>query len=198
MRFCFFILIALLIALPARAQDSGDFRGFVWGVTPGDVQKYETAKFYKEQDGSLYFLERPSKKDFRRMIRYDFKDGKLWRGDYEYQEYSEPDSNAPLNRYEDMVRLLEKEYGKPGADDFLWKDKTYYGYPKFWGRALRSGDLVRRTTWLFGETRIVAELYFSKPYYALRYGAERAGKGGDATDILGNPLPAGTQRSTAP
>lgn len=197
-RFCLLLLICLFTAPLARAQGHGDFRGFVWGVTPSDVQKYETAKFYKNEAGSFYFLERPSKTDYRRLIRYDFKDGRLWRANYEFQEYSEPDSNAVLYRYEDMVRGLKDEYGAPGADDFLWKDKAYFGHPKFWGRALRSGDLRRRTTWRFGETEIVAELYFSKPHYVLRYAAERVGKGGEpATDILGNPL-SGTENTPAP
>jgi hypothetical protein len=187
LRFVLFILLVLM-ACPVQAQQSGnDFRNFIWGATRADVKQYETAKFYKEEGDSVYFVELPGENDFRRVIRYDFKDDKLWRGEYEFQEYTEPNSLDVLNRYEDYVRELSKQYGEPTQDDFIWKDKTYVRYPHLWGRALLSGDLKRRTVWSTAKTVTEAEIFAQSPYYFLGYGAE-AVQQSPQTNILGGPV----------
>jgi hypothetical protein len=173
------ILLAVIMTAAPRAFAQEGFRGFIWGVTPSDVRTFETAAFYKEEGGSLYFLERLSRNDFRRLIRYDFRDGGLWRASYEYQEYTHPNSHAALERYEDMVRELSKTYGEPAEDEFLWRDRLYRNHPNLWGRALLSGDLRRRTVWQTEETRVTAQIHMTNPYFFLGYTAEMAKAGAD-------------------
>lgn len=176
LRIALFILI-LLLGAPATAQvvvpGQAQFRYFVWGVSPADVTKFETAKYYKTDGDSVYFLERLEKRDFRRVIRYDFQDGLLWRGQYEFQELTYPDPTLILNMYEDIKRQLVGVYGDPVQDDYFWKDKKYLNHPDYWPRALRMGDLRMKTVWEIEGTKATLILERSEPNYNLVYTAEK-------------------------
>lgn len=178
-----FLILALLCFFPFAAKadpvvdiGQGAFRYFVWGVSPEDVKKFETAGFYKEEGGSLYFLELPNPKDFRRLIRYDFEDGKLWRGSYDYQELKDPNPGRFLDMYEDVKRMISKAYGDPAKVDYIWKDPLYKNYPQFWGRALLSGDLKFYTEWDDRGTKAYLTLAYEKPVYKIIFTAEKAGE----------------------
>lgn len=170
-------VFALLFSLPALAQEvvpgQQSFRYFIWGVTPADVQKFETAKYYKEENGSLYFLELPSPKDFRRMIRYDFQDGKLWRGVYSYEELRDPHPLRILDIYEGVKKSLNNVYGEPGKEDYIWNNPTYKNYPEYWPRALGAGELNFHTEWKSPDSKVVLELAYGTPSYNLVYSAQK-------------------------
>jgi hypothetical protein len=159
------------VAMPEMAD--GIFRNFVWGVSKQDVRKFENARFYKEEDNSLYFLEQPSKRDFRRIIRYDFRDGKLWRASYEFQELDTPNADTIMEIQEDVKRALAAQYGEPDEENFIWRDPYYRRYPQFWGRALLGQQLRLETLWEKGETKVVLKCRFEGPHYYLGYTAER-------------------------
>lgn len=176
------LIFALLCFWPFAAKadpvvdiGQGTFRYFVWGVSPEDVKKFETAGFYKEEGDSLYFLELPGPKDFRRLIRYDFENGKLWRGVYDYQELKNPNPGRFLDMYEDLKRMVSKSYGDPVKVDYIWKNQFYKNYPQFWGRSLLSGDLKFYTEWKTGETKAYLTLAHEKPVYKIVFTAEKAG-----------------------
>lgn len=172
LRFLIFTAL-LLLSFSARAAD-GNFRHMIWGATPNDVKAFETARFYKEEAGSLYFVDQVTKEDLR-QIRYDFIGNKLWRGMYSFQQLTDPDPNNILNKYEDFKLDLEKQYGKADDEVFTWKDKTYRNYPQYWGRALLSKNLKVRSEWEQPGTKVVLNVYYEEPYYNLSYTAEQAG-----------------------
>lgn len=181
MRFLIVFFALALTAPSAFAQQSSQqpqeiFRHFVWGATKSDVISYEKAQFYKSEENSTYYIETLPKQDFRRLIRYDFKEGKLWRGFYEIQDLTYPDPAKVLNLYEDMKRELIGLYGKPSQDLYTWKNKKYFDYPEFWGRALRSGDLKPSTHWDLADSTVVLELSRQDPYYSLQYTAQKKGE----------------------
>ncbi len=159
------------IAMPQTSD--GIFRGFIWGVSPADVRKYETAQYYNAETGVLFFIELPSHKDYRRLIRYDFLDQKLWRAQYTLQDLNDADPNVILNLYEDFKRALVKQYGEPIQEGMIWKPSPYRDHPKFWGRALLSKDLQMRTIWEKDGTRVVLENYFIDPDFKLTYRVEQ-------------------------
>lgn len=169
------LLIIALIVMAAPAYAAGNnFRNFIWGATPDDVLKFETAKYYKTENGSLYFVDLPSKDDFRRVVRYDFQNDKLWRGSYEYQELKNPNPNRILERYEDFKVELQKQYGEPTDELFIWKSKLYRNYPQFWGRALLSKDLKLRTEWELPDNKVELNVLYVGPGYDLFYTAEQS------------------------
>jgi hypothetical protein len=73
-------LTLLVCALPASANEMSPLRHFLWGTTPEEVRKFETATFYNKDETSEFYVEPLD--GYNRTIRYDFRDGKLWRGYY--------------------------------------------------------------------------------------------------------------------
>lgn len=178
-----------------KIPDAGIFRHFIWGASPEDVKKFETASFYKEEGGSLYFVEQPGGgTDFRRLIRYDFRNGKLWRGNYEYQELSESTTDAVVDRYKLLKSMLASDYGAAPFEQTIWKDKFYRKYPKFWARAILSGDLKLRASWTLPDTRVALNLSAESPYYFLSYTAEQVSANApDKNGILGGGAVSGAK-----
>ncbi len=169
MRLIISSLLLILIAAPAHAE--GIFRGFVWGVTKQDVRQFEKAAPYKSEENRLVFLEKPDR--FRRMITYDFQDGKLIGAKYEYLEFHYPRAGQVLNDYVDLKNSLSKIYGDAPQEEMIWKDRSYKNYPEFWSRALLSGDLKFRTTWKLKKTQIVLECYRWGDNYKMFYTVEK-------------------------
>lgn len=167
----FFILIfGLLFSLPAGAEVM--YRNFIWGVKAQDVREFERAAFYKEEGGSLYFIE--DKADRRTNIRYDFYEGKLWRVRFDYFELSEPDPQEILNLIMAEQQELTKLYGKPTSEELLWKKKKYRDHPKFWFRAFGGRDLTIRNEWKDDNTLVAMESFRNRDdqFYTLGYTIE--------------------------
>lgn len=161
------------VAMPKPTE--GVFRNFIWGVSPEDVKTFETAVLLRDDGDALVFVEQPSRKDFRRTIRYDFRNGKFWRGTYEFQDLDDPNADTILNIHEDFKRAMIGQYGKPSDEELIWtKLSPYKNHPKFWGRAVFSKALKFRTVWEQDATKVVLENYFLGPHYRLAYMVENA------------------------
>lgn len=182
------VFFAVFLLLTGTAQAQGvDFRNFVWGVTEEDVMKFETARFYRKEGDSLLFLEQPDK--FRRLITYNFKDGKLDNARWEYVELVLPNVQDVVDLYTDMKFRLSKEYGDNYIEEFFWKNKMYAGFPQFWSRAVKSRDLRMQSVWKGKDTSVILQLYYDGYVFQLFYTAEK----NDPTDkrfILNLPQPA--------
>lgn len=193
-------LTAILAFAPcAQAQEASvfipdfkagaDFRGFVWGVGKEDVKRYESAVFYEEKDNQISFLEKPSRKDYRRLIRYNFEKNKLVRASYEFQELIPPSPEPAVDLYEAMKAAVIRAKGKPLKEEFIWGDRLYAYYPQFWGRALRAGDLKIKSTWgVGGAPRSELMLGFKTPYYTLVYTAWQEGSSKDGFHAPLSPI----------
>lgn len=193
LRFAALIAAILVFAAPAMAKERSPLRHFVWGASPEDIRKYETGTYFKSEDGSDYYVEPFEdfyKREFYRTIRYDFKDGKLWRGQYSYDRLHEPNPMSIFERAADFKIALEKIYGKPTTDTLIWKNERYRKYPSLLGSALRSGHLVVETTWKLPDTQVVMQVYNDGTVYQLTYTAEKieAVPKDDAGNILNLPV----------
>lgn len=164
-------LVLLSFAAPASAKELSPLRHFVWGATPEDIRKFETATFYNKDATSEYYVERLD--EFNRTIRYDFRDGVLWRGYYGYNELDHPDSMTIMRRAADFQIALEQIYGKPTSDELVWKNNRYRGDSRWLGIAMRTGDVKVRVTWLLPGTKVVMESYDNGAAYELGYTAEK-------------------------
>ncbi len=171
-RIMFILLLVLGAGFAGGAQAASfDFRNFIWGVSQEDVLRFETAPFYKQEAGSVFFLEQPD--GFRRLIRYDFDSNQLVRAKMEYQDLTLPDGQDILDLYVDEKTHLTKDYGTPPHEEMIWRDKTYANFPKFWARALLSGDLRITSTWILGGTKVTLQTYHDGDFYKLFYTAEK-------------------------
>ncbi len=168
------ILMFLVFAAPASAQEKPVFRNFIWGVSKEDVRSFESARWYKDEGDSSFFVTKPDK--FRRTIRYDFRDGKLWRGYYGWNELHYAD---PMKIFEEGAKLqvgLEKIYGEPTKEEFEWVRTRYRNAAWRLGTALRSGDVRVRTVWELPGSRVVMEFYHDGVLYQLHYTVEDTAK----------------------
>jgi len=174
--FCVMALAALIFAAaPARADD-GAFRNFIWGVSKQDVRHFEPAIFYKEEGNSLYFIiEKPG--DYRRIVKYDFTDGRLSGASLSYQELTPPTPDIVMDMFYDEEDRLKADLGDPVKEDFTFKEKTYKNFPQFWGRALREQDLRIRIEWVKSGTRTVLWCYHDGLMYQLYQTAEPVADG---------------------
>ena len=193
LRFALLTFAVLLLAAPAMAQETSPLRKFVWGATPEEVRKMETGTFYKTEGTSDFYLEPFEnfyKPEFYRIIRYDFKDGKLWRGEYAYDQLHQPDPQLIFQRAADFQLAIEKLYGKPTKEQFIWKNQKYRKIPNMLGAALRNGHVELRTLWELPGTQVVMRAYNDGVLYQLSYTAEKleAAKKDDETNILGLPV----------
>ncbi len=179
LRFVAALTAIMLLAAPASAQERSPLRKFVWGATPEDIRKFETGTFFKSEGGSDYYVEPFEdfyKTEFYRTIRYDFKDGTLWRGKYSYDAFHEPDPMMIFQRADEFKIALEKIYGKPTKDVLIWKNLKYRNYPKLLGAAFRNGDVEIQTTWELPGTLVVMRSYNDGTVYQLTYTAEKIEK----------------------
>jgi len=171
LRLALLTVITLVCAFPAQAREISPLRNFMWGATPEDVRKFETATFYKKEGDSEFYVE--AFKDSYRTIRYDFRDGKLWRGRYSYDALYHPDPMNVMRQVADFQLALEQIYGKPTADELVWKRNRYRNDSKWLTAAIRSGDVTVRTTWMLPQTKVVMEAYNNVRVYELGYTAEK-------------------------
>lgn len=166
MKFIAAFLTVFLFCTGAGAQDA-DFRGFVWGVGKEDVRRFERAALYKEEGGSLYFVEK-AQGEMRRVIQYDFENEKLARIQTYYPEYHEASPDPVLDRIAAKTAEMSEVYGAPNRERLIWNDETYQYYPQFWGRALRRGDLRFESAWETATSVIRLESYHDGDYYQIR------------------------------
>lgn len=170
MKHVILFLMLFLACGAARAQEA-DFRGFIWGAGKEDVRRFERAAFYKEEGESLFFVEKADG-DLRRVIQYDFEDGKLARAQSHYPEYHETSPDPVLDKIAEETAALKDIYGAPDREELIWNDETYEYYPQFWGRALRRGDLRIVSAWETINTVIRLESFHDGDYYQIRTIAE--------------------------
>ncbi len=177
---CMMVLILFPSITHARPYDfnpqipeiakASDFRGFVWGVSRQDVKKYETAIFYKEEAEYIYFIEQPSKNDFRRLIRYEFLDNKLIAARYSYEELTTPNPDDIVDFYERFKKKISLSKGSAQDEKFIWRNRIYQRFPEMWNGAIRSGDLKIEAYWRFSkQTSARLSLSFKDSYYRLNY-----------------------------
>lgn len=164
-------LTVLAFAFPASAKEMSPLRHFLWGAAPEDVREFETATFYNKGETSEYYVEPLD--GYRRTIRYDFRDGKLWRGYYGYNDLHHPDPLEIMRRAADFEFALEQIYGKPTTDELVWKRNEYRDDSRWLAAAMRAGDVKVRVTWTLPATRVVMESYHNGDYYELYYTAEK-------------------------
>ena len=172
-------------------QKNYDFRMFVWNVTKKEVKKYETALFYKEDEDALYFIEYPSKKDFRRLIKYDFVDDKLVSARYDFEDFTNPNPDNIVDFYNAYKKNISTGLDVTGDENFIWRNKIYQRFPEFWNGAIRSGDLKIETRWVFKQSNLATlSLSHKSPYYRLTYAVSK-----DSQNGMTGMLPVGNMSS---
>jgi hypothetical protein len=168
-----FANIMLLGALSAQAQEQRElpmvFRNFVWGVTPEEVKKMETAELYDERGGLTYFED--IGRD-RLIYRYEFSEGKLSRINVRFMEFHRTTPRAVLDVVADEKIKLEKKFGVPMRDALVWLDSSYRNIPQWFERAFAMGKVRIEAEWQTGNTYVLLQAFHNSYNYELSYTLE--------------------------
>jgi hypothetical protein len=164
MRFALLFIFVLLMSFPAYADV---YRGFIWGNSMDDIRRYEKAAFFDEHDNSLFFTE--GKGRDRILIRYDFRQDRLWRIKTEYLRPHEPRPQLVMDRVIDLQQTFSRTFGKPVSDDLVWKRNAYRRYPELLPEAFSMGDVRIRTIWENKDTRVQLESTRNNMQYEIFY-----------------------------
>lgn len=174
MRFIFialtiFAVSASFVTSSIAQEVSPVFRGFVWGVSPAEVKKFEKAVFYDDRNGLSFFEDT---KKGRIVYRYEFNDEKLWRIHARYMDFHRTTKRAALDAVIDEKLQLEKKYGKPVRDDLVWLDSAYRNIGPWFERAFGMGKVRIETEWQTADTHVFFQAFYDGVYYNLSYSLE--------------------------
>jgi len=126
----------------------------IWGMPQEKLFEVAGRPLNKEANGELevyqYQREIMNKQC---LIEYVFWKNELMSARF-YLIENYPDNNFYISDYLKIKNYLETQFGKPAADHVNWLDATYKEKSDFWGKALGSGQLEFRSSWIAGETEI--------------------------------------------
>ncbi len=138
--------------IPDKANStSTSFRNSSWGMTPDEVKLTETGTPITDNENLvLYketFLDMPTK------MGYIFKNGKLIKGAYLFQEsYENPDEY--IVTYEKIKSTLIKDFGPPSLDEIKWLDEGA-SEQEASGQSVCEGKVLYKSEWVELDTMIL-------------------------------------------
>lgn len=131
-------------------QDSTStgFRKSSWGMTPEEVKATESAIPISDNERVvLYqetFLNMPTK------MGYVFKDGKLIKGAYLFEESFENPDDYILS-YEKIKNSMISDLGPPSLDEIKWVDEDS-SQQEVSGAEVCGGKVIYKSEWVEGDT----------------------------------------------
>ncbi len=138
--------------MPDKANStSASFRQTSWGMTPEEVKSTEPGTPVSDNENVvLYqetFLNMPAK------MGYVFKDGKLVKGAYLFEEsYQNPDEY--IVTYEKVKSSLINDFGPPSLDEIKWMDEGSSDEEAS-GQAVCEGKVIYKSKWVELDTLVI-------------------------------------------
>lgn len=182
MKYALVISALLLLVGPAAAQETPeqeaapptidvpvpgtDVRGFIWGVPPADVIKYEKVVLYEKVGDTLFFIDNVN--GLKTLISYEFYNNRLWRVIFDVLKDEYPQPQRIIDDYVSMEILLNRQYGDFKSRDEKWRDNYYKEKYNHWGLAVYNGHLELRTHWQTPRTDALLSLRAEKYDYKFR------------------------------
>ncbi len=158
---------------PTTIPANGLFRGFVWGVSREEVRRFETAQFFEEVEGSLFFIDQAD--GFRTLIRYDFEDNKLWHARFEYVDAYFPRFPDAMDFLITIEMRLNDTFGTPLQEQLIWRNNQFRNFPDQWGSAVMNGHLDLKVTWEALNTHVALTAFARNLDLKVTYDLEQTG-----------------------
>ena len=152
-----FLLILINLAILFCGQGCGksneyDFRKTKWGMSKEEVKKTEELKPIIDLGGMLVYQTTLIEKPFD--LLYRFEKNKLVIAGYEIQ--AEANKYDYLSIHESLVKLLQKKYGEPTKNEFIWKEGENSNYNSVQlNVAVGSGKLSKLAEWETDTSKII-------------------------------------------
>ncbi len=135
--------------------DQAHVRGFIWGLPKEIIKAEEEATFVEEsEDGTILFYYDVIR-DMKVSINYEFEDNKLAR----VRIFSEERYVKAQERLDDFITIkrdLEKRFGPPEGEEFVWRDRREENFPERWANTILFGHLDIVIRWETTETNVTS------------------------------------------
>jgi hypothetical protein len=126
----------------------------IWGMPVEKFLEVAGRPLNKETSGELEVYQyRQNLMNKPCLVEYIFWRNELVSARFHLLEtYS--DNNYYISDYLKLKNYLESHFGQPAYEQVDWLDPTYKDKSNFWGKALGSGQLEFRSSWIAGDTEI--------------------------------------------
>lgn len=162
------IVSILVIFFNTVLAQQYDFRKTNWGMSREEAKITEDGEPTSDNMAFLSYKEVIDRKDC--TYTYYFFEDELYKGGYFFS--GERNRDSCINDYKELKEILTKEYGKPKADNIVWKDDlwredNYYHRPD-----VSIDDLSYGSIWETSTTEIeliLLDFDNDKPILMIRY-----------------------------
>lgn len=127
-----------------------------WGQSQETVRRSITGEIQRDELEALVYARALS--DHGVLEGYDFRDGRLVRGQYLFLQRPVNGLNEFIDYYTAVKRSLIASYGPPEEDQTIWHNDLYQPLPEYWGVAVQIGHLHYAARWETPEGTISIEL----------------------------------------
>ncbi len=132
------------------------FRKTFWGMDHKQVKNTEGGSPEKDDENIVAYRDTVAGVDT--LVVYYFTQDHLVRARYAFLS-RHTNSNDYIDDFKKVKDAMEEKYGKPKADDVIWKKELYKDDPQNWGTAVSAGHLVYGASWDTPWTRIELQLF---------------------------------------
>jgi hypothetical protein len=143
------------ISEPRELDFSQDYDfPLIWGMPKEKLFEVEGEPLGKEKSEEAEILQyRREIMNRNCLVEYVFRKNQLTTARF-YMLDDFIDNNYYISDFMKAKNYLKQRFGQPANDQVVWFDSTYKSKQEFWGRALASGLLEFRSSWVIGETEV--------------------------------------------
>lgn len=125
-----------------------------WGMSQEKLFEVEGRPLVQEKSGETEVYQyRREIMNKQCLVEYIFWRNELISARYHLLDIY-ADNNYYISDYLKIKNYLESRFGQPVNDRVVWLDPTYQNKNEYWGKALGSGQLEFRSSWVVGDTEV--------------------------------------------
>ncbi len=143
------------VAEPGELDFSQELKfPYLWGMPPEKLLEVEGQPLTREKSGESEILQYQREIMNRRcLVEYVFIRGELTAARF-FMIDTFTDNNYYITDFIKAKNYLVQRFGLPVDEQTVWHDSTFKERQELWGRALGSGLLEFRSSWVVGETEV--------------------------------------------
>ncbi|MCR4410356.1 MAG: hypothetical protein QHH43_07655 [Candidatus Saccharicenans sp.] len=143
------------VAEPGELDFSQELKfAYFWGMPPQKLLEVEGEPLGVDRsDGQEVYQYQREIMNRRCLVEYVFIQGELTAARF-FMMDTFTDNNYYINDFVKAKNYLVQRFGLPVDDQTVWYDSTFQERQEFWGRALGSGLVEFRSSWVIGETEV--------------------------------------------
>lgn len=127
---------------------------YLWGMPPQKLLEVEGEPLIVDRsDGQEVYQYQREIMNRRCLVEYVFIQGELTAARF-FMMDTFTDNNYYISDFVKAKNYLVQRFGLPVDDQTVWLDPTFQERQELWGRALGSGLLEFRSSWVIGETEV--------------------------------------------